>query len=167
MSSSHSAGRAIRHVRGLSLVEILFSLALVGIIVLAMLGVIMTGLSSIRQGNHTVAASNLAAEQIDRVRAMDFPLVPSGRTFDGRTNGPRDPSYPDFPPPPYPTKKIENSDYQIMVATSPLPSTASRLLRVDVTVFWRDQDAVGFGEGSAAFRERSLTLTSVASYGNQ
>lgn len=153
--------------RGLSLTEIMFSLVLVGIILLAMLAVLMTGLASIRQGHHAVAASNVAAEALDHVRGLDFADIPSGRSFDGRVSDPVDPAFPRFPPAPYPRCTIRGSDYWLRVSTSPLPMSGSRLLKVDVSVFWRDKDATGFGDGTSAMRERSLTLTSVVSYANQ
>ena len=111
--------------QGLSLLEVIFSIGLVAIVLVALLTVMIGGLKLIEQSERVEVGTGLAREQVEQIKSYLY--SPVDGVFDGNTPTP---TVNGFPPGPYP-KAIKNRDYFLVVRVTSLDE---RLRRVDVEV---------------------------------
>ena len=126
---------------GLSLLEVMISLGILAVAILALLSVFVGGLSLMQRSNELAAANNVAKSTLEAIKrdiqASGFSFVPSDSyTYDGRV--------PDsalnrgtsvFPPAPYPSTTVDGEKYTVMVEGA---TEGTRLKRLGVSIFWSD-----------------------------
>ncbi len=86
------------------------AIGLVGVAILGLVGVYISGLKLVAQGRDRTAATDLARQTVESIKDLPWDQLPPTTTrFAG---GPRVGS---FPPPPYPTPKLNNMEYRVVV----------------------------------------------------
>ena len=121
--------------KGVSLLELLISMVLLAIAVLALLLLFGRGLKLNSQAEELTRAAEVGRELLEELRVRGgYAKVVPGATFDGRAG---DAQIDGFPPEPYPTVEIENRTYQIVVKTA---QETPRVRAVLVEVWW-DNDS--------------------------
>ena len=119
-------------VRGVTLIEVLFAIALVAVAVLALVGLNVTGLKQMAQGRNQVAAQDMAERVLDATKEVGFALIPDSGTFDGRLPTPP-PAVGGFPPRPYPGQTINGEECRVWVSVSKVDT---HLKNVEVRVYF-------------------------------
>jgi len=137
--------------KALSLAEIVWAVAILGVIIILVVGVFTNILVSSRKSEKLLVATNLAAKQRDFIKLMGFQEIPAGLIWDGKTGGPArvDPDgngvfFPPCPPPPGPLNEtIDGITYYYRVSTEYINGTGNNLMSILITVHWDEADSNG------------------------
>ncbi len=114
--------------RGFTLAELLLSLGLISLGVLALMGVLAVSLRSSTQSRQATQSAQLAQELFEGIRQKGN--CPSGAVaYTGQA------AVDDFPPRPYPTRTIEGTEYSLRVTSQPVAGKLA-LYSVTVRVLW-------------------------------
>ncbi len=130
--------------KALSLAEIVWAVAILGVIIILVVGVFTNILVSSRKSEKLLVATNLAAKQRDFIKLMGFQEIPAGLTWDGKGGGAArmDPDgngvfFPPCPPPPGPlSETIDGIVYYYKITTEYVSGTGNNLISILITVHW-------------------------------
>ncbi len=117
--------------RALTLLEVLISLGLVAIALIAIVTVFLTGLRSTRVKEQTAVANDLCHQLIERSKGLGG-LPTSSMTFDGSVPTP---AVGGFPPGPYPGTQVAGQKYVLTVDVKPKGGDPDVFI-VHVTARW-------------------------------
>lgn len=121
--------------KGLTLMEVVLALGIIGFALLTMVGVYASGLRLMTRGEELTGAAEVGRQLLDNVRRAGFGYVPDGTVaFDGRLNQPSDPAT-GFPPGPYPGRE----QYKLVVSAATLDA---RMKSVTATVYYDEASSV-------------------------
>lgn len=122
--------------RGVTLTEIVFALAIVAIAIISLVTLFVSGLRLVNRSADLERCSEVARQVMEAT--VELPSVPAGAVaYDGRLGDPRDAAT-GFPPPPYPSARVDGKDYPVRVELSP----SGNLKVVQVRVFYGPQESV-------------------------
>lgn len=128
--------------RGLTIIESVLAMGIIGIALLSLLLVFTNGMKMLSQTSQLNTATDLGREFLEQVRFNGAALVTPG-VFDGRVGTPRDPSTA-FPPAPYnpngPVKRM-GGDYDLVV-TADATGMPAGVIAVKVEVYWNERGKV-------------------------
>ena len=135
-----SAKRPKQAPSGLSLLELVLSFGILAIAILALIGVFASGVTIAAQARDLSVATELGRQTMERIRSttkeLDFSHIPNGQyTFDGRLEHPTT-GTPPFPPTPYPSVKINNHKFDIVVTGEEL--VLDKIKNIKIEVYWDD-----------------------------
>lgn len=127
-------GRALR---GLTLTEVLFALAIVAIAIISLVTLFLSGLRLLTRSADLQRCSELARRQVEAV--LEMPALPPGTvSYDGRLNQAPDAAT-GFPPPPYPAVAVDDKSYPVLCALRPVTGDVRVL---EVRVFYGPEQSV-------------------------
>ncbi len=124
-----------RRLAGLSLLEVVIALGLLGVALLSILAVFVSGLRLQSQAEQVTEATQLARELLEEIKASPA-SVPNSGQFDGRIPDPRSGA---FPPDPYPGVTTSGGEFRLVVELS---EKSPELLSVTVEVWWGEGQKV-------------------------
>lgn len=114
--------------RAFTLAELLLSLGLISLGVLALMGVLTISLRTSTQSRQSTQSAQLAQELFEGIRKKGH--CPTGTvTYTGQA------ALDDFPPRPYPSRTVEGTEYSLQVSSQPVSGKPS-LYSVKVRVLW-------------------------------
>ena len=117
--------------KGFTLVEVMLSVGLIAVALLAVVGVFIAGLPLMRQNREVSTATSLARSLHEQIRAAGG-VPKAAQNFQGSVPNP---AVNGFPPPPYPAVTVAGVPYTFKVTVLPIP-TRSDLMAVEVEVDW-------------------------------
>lgn len=107
-------------------------------VVLAIIGVMISGLELAGKSRQMTQATELAREVLEACREMDYDTIPAGpQVYNGKVPDPPDAS--GFPPAPYPSTSVDGREYTIQVSVAP---RGTSLKVVTVEVFWGERSKI-------------------------
>lgn len=112
--------------RGFTLAELLLSLALISVGLLALVGVLSISLRASTQNRQAVQAAQLCQQLFENIRQQ-------GNCPANSVDYTGQPALQGFPPAPYPSVHIEDTDYRLTVSSQPV-AARSHLFSVRVHV---------------------------------
>ena len=121
----------------MTLAEVLLAVGLVAVALLGLASVFIHGLQ-LGSGSHEVtAATEVAREVLERVRAAGYPALGAPASYDGAI--PTAQNGQGFPPYPYPFKEVGGRVYTVFVRTE---TRGLNLTGVEVRVSWGPRSSV-------------------------
>lgn len=138
--------------KAFSLAEILWAVALLGVVIVTITGVFTGIFISSKKNDKLISAISLATKEKEYIKLMgssDIPVSASEQTFDGKISSSVDPDgngvffppYPAHPAPLYLT--VNGVKYYYKITTSYVPSTGDKLINIVITVYWDDTENAG------------------------
>lgn len=103
--------------RGFTLAELLLSLGLISLALLALVGVLSICLRSSTQNRQAIQAGQLCQQLFENIRQQGS-CPTSNVDYNGQ------PALQGFPPAPYPAVQVEDTDYRLTVSSQPVASRA-------------------------------------------
>lgn len=128
----------------MTLVEVVVAFGILAVAALALIAAFVSGMKLSAHSRDITIASEVAKQVLERtrdeLRMFGFDYIPAGTySFDGRA-GDFPIGIPPFPPGPYPTTRISDQDYFVVVTgEEPAPG---RLKNVRVDVYWHGDSHV-------------------------
>ncbi|CAM9987568.1 unnamed protein product [Phaeothamnion confervicola] len=113
---------------GLSLLEVMLAIALMGVVVVGILVVMGGGLRLMNQAGDVTRARELATQEMENIRQSAYAYSPDGTNFDARSGTAAVGGYP-----PAPYNPAPGETYKLAVAVQRVNPTL-RSIRVDV--YW-------------------------------
>ena len=124
-------GRPLALRPGLTLAELIVTMALIAIAALGLLAAFTSGLKLMQQSTNLSMATDLGREMLESIKAGGYQRTAVG-DFDGRQSDPADAAT-GFPETPYPRGRRDQQEYTLRVLCQQ-HSPTTRLLKVEV--FW-------------------------------
>jgi type II secretory pathway pseudopilin PulG len=125
--------KKISAIRGFTLAEIMLGMFLLGIVLVTVTGVFVSGLSGARKAQKKIITINLAEGMLDSILLLDYSNVTIG-DYDGTKSTP-DPKVGNFPPDPYPqdSSTVGKVKYKVSVLEKG-PGTGTKIKQITVEV---------------------------------
>lgn len=120
--------------KAFSLLELLISVALLGLLSLALLGLFLTAVRLGNKNREATRCARVAQLLLEGLRDPNLKFPATEQVFDGAIAAP---TVAGFPPQPYPRYTQEGQDYVLKVHVRPVPGEAD-LYSVEVGVSWQD-----------------------------
>lgn len=125
-----------KHTKGFSLIEVLATIFILGAILISLLGVFVYGFNLVSRTRQTNLATQIAQEEVERFRNMDFDLIISG------TSATTDLST--FSPSEYPSLFGPSPDYNLLLVNGTQTVTVEpvdeaiedEIKKLTVTITW-------------------------------
>jgi type II secretory pathway pseudopilin PulG len=118
--------------RGISLLEVMFAVGLLGMSALFLMGLSMSGLRLSGHNREATVAAKLGQQLFETVRHRSTVWPAGTQTWRGKNN---DPQVQGFPPNPYPAATIDQQTYYLTVHTEPVVGETG-LMNMQVTLTW-------------------------------
>ena len=134
--------------KGLTLIEILWSVVLLAIIIVTVTGVLTGIVATSKKSDKLVTATNLAQKQLEYLKLVGFENIPVPVDMDGRTdmgtlhNGSYFPPYPPNQPA-YLQEIVDGVLYYYKINTSYVSGSNNNLISIKVKVYWDDPNGKG------------------------
>ncbi len=138
--------KKISPIKGFTLAEIMLGMFLLGIVLVTVTGVFVSGLSGARKAQKKIITLNLAESMLDSILLMDYSSIdaiaaPSSKIYDGTKPSP-DPPSGNFPPAPYPVSSIAGGKAKYKITSAEM-GTGAKIKKITVEVIIESTDKQG------------------------
>lgn len=138
--------KKISPIKGFTLAEIMLGMFLLGIVLVTVTGVFVSGLSGARKAQKKIITLNLAESMLDSILLMDYSDIdaspaPSTKIYDGIKASP-DPPSGNFPPLPYPVSSTAGGKVKYKITVTEM-GTGSKIKKIIVEVIIESADMQG------------------------